>query len=221
MAVKPVLAKKKKKGWYEILSPESMGRNVIGESTVYESQDLVGRTLKLNLSIIMNDMKKQNIDAEFEITSVKEGKAETEITGLYLTQSYMKRMVRRGKDKVDDSFLAVSKDKKTLRVKPVIITNSKAANALNTALRLKMRELVQEALNEKSAEEFFSDLVSQKFQRETKDKLSKIYPLRYIDVRQALEVKNAKTPVIPVAKKKEKDVKEKAEEPAPEAATSK
>ncbi|MFT4282964.1 MAG: hypothetical protein ACMXX6_00910 [Candidatus Woesearchaeota archaeon] len=182
MAVKTQVAKKRKKSWVKIVAPQFLGNAFLGESLVQDKEDLVGKYLSLNLSTFTNDMKKQSIIVKFRAISVVDNQAQTNVVGLELTNSYMKRLVRRGKSKVSDSFVANTRDNKKLRIKPLIITNSKTNNSLQSKIRVEAKALILESVKKLSADEFFENIINTKIQRDLKDKLSKIYPLRYVDM---------------------------------------
>ncbi|MGV8168802.1 MAG: hypothetical protein ACP5N3_01990 [Candidatus Nanoarchaeia archaeon] len=186
MASKNIAVKKKKKVWLSVHSPDFMGNVFLGESHVYGKEDLIGKTLNLNLATVTNDMKKQNINVTFRIVDVADNKGKTIITNYVLSPSYIKRLVRRKRDKIEDSFLAKTKDGKVVRVKPIAITNSDTYNSIISKVRLGMKAIIKNSLKEKTFEEFVQDLTSMKFQKEMRDKLNKIYPLKYVDVRQIL-----------------------------------
>ena len=182
MAVKTQVIKKKKKSWVKLVAPEFLGNAFLGESLIQDKQDLVGKYLSLNLSNFTNDMKKQSIIVKFKAVSIVDNQAHTNVVGLELTNSYVKRLVRRGKSKVDDSFIVHTRDNKKLRVKPLIITNTRTNNSIQSKIRVEAKALIIEAVKSLSADEFFESIISTKIQRDLKDKLSKIYPLRYVDL---------------------------------------
>jgi small subunit ribosomal protein S3Ae len=184
MATKNIVVKKKKKVWLSIYSPESLGNLMLGESNVYEKEELIGKTLSLNLATITNDMKKQNINVTFKVTDVSDNKGRAQLVDYVLVASYLKRLVRRSREKIEDSFLARTKDGHIVRVKPIARTNADTFNSIITKIRLGMKALIRTALKERTYEEFVNDLISLKIQKEMKEKLNKIYPLKYIDIRQ-------------------------------------
>jgi ribosomal protein S3AE len=198
-----------------------MGNLLLGESNVYEKEELVGKTLNLNLATITNDMKKQNIIVTFKVTGVADNKGQTQLVNYVLVPSYIKRLIRRSREKIDDSFLARTKDGKVVRVKPIAITNADTFNSIITKIRLGMKSLIKTALKERTYDEFVNDLISMKYQREMKEKLNKIYPLKYIDIRQILLEEKGKVVddniefVLPV-KSKEEDLDESPEEKSEE-----
>lgn len=186
MATSKDTIKKKKRNWYEIHASKALRGAFLGETTVYAKEQVVGKRIKLNASTFTNDIKKQNIDAYFVVTTFTENKANAELIGVSLTNSYVKRLVRRGKTKIEDSFLARSKEGKVLRVKPIAITNSKTDKSITSRIRLELRAMMRKMLKETASEDFLADVLNQKFQREIKEVLSKIYPLKFIDIRQAV-----------------------------------
>ncbi|MFA6072675.1 MAG: hypothetical protein WC758_01005 [Candidatus Woesearchaeota archaeon] len=186
MATKNIAVKKKKKVWLSIQSPEFMGNVLLGESHVYGKEDLIGKTLNLNLATITNDMKKQNINVSFKVIDVVDNKGQTQLVNYVLVPSYIKRLIRRNREKIEDSFVVKTRDGKIVRVKPIAITNSDTYNSIVTRIRLGMKAMIKTALNQKTYEEFVSDLMSMKFQKEMREKLNTIYPLKYVDVRQIL-----------------------------------
>jgi small subunit ribosomal protein S3Ae len=186
MATKNIAVKKKKKVWLSVHAPEFLNNVFLGESHVYAKEDLVGKTLSLNLATIINDMKKQNINVTFKVVDVVDNKGQTKLVNYMLVTSYIKRLIRRKREKIEDSFLAKTRDGIVVRVKPIAITNSDTYNSIVTRIRLGMKAMIKNALKQKTYEEFVSDLIAMKFQKEMKDKLNKIYPLKYVDVRQII-----------------------------------
>lgn len=204
MAKETTTLKKKKKNWYTIVAPKVLNNVSLGETYVYNKENIIGKTMKLNLSTFTNDMRRQNLDVKFQIIAFADNKATTTITGLALTQSYMKRLVRRGRDKVDDSFLVKSKDGKVIRVKPLMVTNSRTSMSVNSRIRLEARKILARYVNSKNYEDFFHDVMMIKLQKEMKEALSKIYPLKQFEIRQALLAKKTKQRLSEVVETDEK-----------------
>jgi small subunit ribosomal protein S3Ae len=177
------MAAAKKKHWVPVLAPSVFKHEQIGESIVLETETLKGRGVSVNLMNILGDMKRQNLNVSFRITDIKEGKAHTRVTGITMQPSSVKRLVRRGRSKVDDSFLVKLKHNQVARIKPLLITKNVASNTSATALRKAARELITTLAAEYSFETLIQDIVSLKFQRHVRTELSRIVPLRSVDVR--------------------------------------
>ncbi len=177
--------KRKKKSWVAMYAPNYLNKAFLGETLTADRQAVVGKTLTLNLSIFTKDMKKQSTDVTFKVKSVVENNALTDVVGVSLTNSYIKRLVRRGKSKVEDSFEVTCKDNSKLRLKPIVVTNNVVNQSITTKIRHIVKEQLTELVKSNSAQGFFEILFKQKAQKELKDKLSKVYPLRYVDLRVA------------------------------------
>ena len=53
-------AKVIKKEWYPILAPKIFQNTVLGETYVYEPEQMVGKGITKNLMNLTNDVKRQN-----------------------------------------------------------------------------------------------------------------------------------------------------------------
>ncbi|MBN1175507.1 hypothetical protein JXA48_02590 [Candidatus Woesearchaeota archaeon] len=187
---KTVVAKVKKKKWFPIYAPKSFGEVMLGESYVSEAEELNGKYITSNLSTITRSMRKQSVNVQFKVTSVVEGKGQTETVGYSLINAAVKRLVRRGRDKVSDSFLAKTSDKKILRFKPIIITNNHGTNSVQSALRLEARRLIREYAFTKTVEEIFKEVSDGKIQKTVKDACGKIFPIRGVDLKAVKLLEN-------------------------------
>jgi ribosomal protein S3AE len=185
--IKMVKKEKKKKSWIKILAPSMFRNKVIGETI--KRDKLIGKTIKVSLSNLIGDMKKQNINLGFVITNVKDDKAETEIYKYFLSIGYLKRLVRKVRNKIDDSFIAETKDKIKIKIKPVMITRGRTSKARLTAIRKLSRELLTKFVKENSFEDFIREVGSFRIQIRLKQTLRKIYPLGLYEIRHIEKVK--------------------------------
>ncbi|MBC8495252.1 hypothetical protein H8D36_03805 [archaeon] len=184
MAKKQTSTKKiKKKKWYPVIGPKIFGSRVLGESLLADPSVMKGRYMTMNLSNVIGDPRKQNTNVQFKIKDVREGQGITEITKYELIPSFMKRLVRRGRNKIDDSFIVKSADGKRLRVKIIVITNSYAFKSIETKLRLNIRKILKETLNKNTFEKTIEDLLRISLQKDMKSKLAKIFPVRVFEIR--------------------------------------
>jgi small subunit ribosomal protein S3Ae len=183
MANPKAALKKKKKEWYEILAPKDFGNKVIGETIADDTSRLAGRTLTVNLSRLTGDLKKQNINMDFVITGVQEGKCLTKVNGFWMQPSSIKRMVRPGVGRIDDSFALKTKDGINVRVKPVLIAKTKVKGGVSRALRRTMISEIKSYVEKTSFDQIIQSLVSFNLQKDLKAKLNKIYPLKASQIR--------------------------------------
>ncbi|MBL7147416.1 MAG: hypothetical protein ISS82_01165 [Nanoarchaeota archaeon] len=174
--------KVKKRKWYEILSKD-FNNVVLGEIITKDPNSVLNRTLKVNLGNLTRDIKLQNVDIVFRITKFEEDKFYTEIYGYGLNSSYVKRIIKSTKTKIDDSFVCTSKDGIKVRIKPLILTRNNVNRSIITSLIKKNRELFNDHVSKKDYKDFFKDLSDKKLCIELKKTMSKIYPLSVFEVR--------------------------------------
>lgn len=127
--------KVKKQKWVQILAPKSFNNEIIGEIYASEIRSLVGRVVTVNLMTLSKDIKNQNANLRFVITQVEGGKGITELDGYYLIPASVRRLVRRGKKRIDLSFTCKTSDNKNVRIKPLIIPRTKVKSSVSAELR--------------------------------------------------------------------------------------
>lgn len=176
-----LIVKKKKKVWYNLLSPKDFGDFTIAETMASEPSQLTGRVVKMSLMDLANDPKKQNVQLTFKVTDVKEKDANTELIRYDLMPSYVRRMMRKERGKVEDSFVAETKDNIKIRIKPFIITKAKTRRSVLTSIRGKTREFLADVLKEQKYSDFISDVISTKTQKSLREQLKKIYPIAMLE----------------------------------------
>jgi len=137
-----------------------------------------GRTMKLDLT---RYLKGKGVEAVFKLNAVGE-KIVAKIIRLHVFGFYIRRMMRKNIDYVEDSFKAESKNALMI-IKPFLITRKKVHRSLKKALREKAKAEIQEYLKDKDAGQIFEDLLTGKLQKQLSLKLKKIYPLTFCDIR--------------------------------------
>lgn len=216
-------AKIGRKEWYQIIAPKLFQNAVLGETYVYEPEKTIGKGLSVNLMSLTNDIKRQNININFKINSMQNGKALADVVGYYMAQSSVKRSVRKDINKIDMSFPCKASDGKSLRIKPLLITRSATKGSIVAKLRKKTEEFLTKYIKDSSCDTIINDLVNHKLQTALKKELNKIYPLRVCEIRlmeiiegegKKIEAKSVtmKEKKVKEEKNTEKEEKPKAEE---------
>jgi len=100
--------------------------------------------IKLDLT---NNLKGKGLEINFLIEE-KDGKITTIPKQLYLHGFYIRRMLRKGTDYVEDSFLTQCKDNR-LRIKPFLITRKRVSNQVLRGLREKAKEEINQYVQDK------------------------------------------------------------------------
>jgi ribosomal protein S3AE len=190
------LKKQKKKKWCPIITPEAFGSRVIGESLLDDASQLMKRTVTVNMMQLSGDMKKQNLNIMFKVVDVKDGKGFTEAVRFEMSPSSVKRLAKRERDKISDSFVVKTADEKLVRIKPLLITNNLTKGSVAAALVKNCRAAVKEKINRTMLDQLIIEMVDYKFQKEMRDTMHTTYPLRTFEVRMlSIETKKKKETV--------------------------
>lgn len=166
---------KRKKRFFNVEIPLI---NKVTQLRAYDQKELPGRYLKYDLT--------RNLKGKAAILTLKtvlEG--ETVIAspvGLTLLPYYLRRMVRRGTNYVEDSFLTSSKDV-FVRIKPFLVTRRRVSRAVKKALRNKAKEELSLWAKENTSQKMFEEIIKGKIQKDLSLKLKKIYPLSLCEIR--------------------------------------
>ena len=175
--------RKGKRKWFPIYAPTMFNNQLLGETFVWESETIPDKHVTVNLMTLTGNPKKQNFNVFFKVVSVKEGKGVTKALGMEMQHSSVRRLARRGRSKIADSFLVKTKNEQFIRVKPIIMTRSLTGNDTQTAIRLKARSLMRELIKKYNFETVLNDIINMRLQRHLKQELSEIFPVRSVDVR--------------------------------------
>lgn len=174
----------KKKKWVQIVAPKLFSEQVLGESFVGEVDELMGRSAKVSLMVLTNDPQKQAISVSFKVIGVDNGRAVTELVSYKLLPAAAKKLMRRRRSKIDDSFVIETKDKKVLRVKPMIVTRTRARGAVMAALRMLERAYIAKMVSQMDMDTFVREVVQKKLQQGLGQALRKLCPVGVCEIRQ-------------------------------------
>ncbi len=180
MVVKKIVKGKKK--WVKIIAPEIFNKVEVGDSYVVTANQLVGRMFVANLSELVNDLKKQHIGIKLKVERAEGERAITSSYAYTISPSYIKRFIRRGKNKIDDSFVCTTADGKRVRVKFSTITRGHANQSVCTSIRKKTREILAKKILEKSFEQGLREICEYRPQTQLKNDVKRIYPVKVCEI---------------------------------------
>jgi len=190
MAFRPCMAKVKKsavkvvkKKWVSLYASAEFNKQRIGETYVVETKDAVGKNLTVNLMALTMDPKKQNLSVSFISEKIQGDGVFCRCIGYRMSSVSMKKIVRRNRTKVADSFIVKTKDGKDIRIKPLLIARGHASKATCTDLRKKARAYIAVSVNQMTYSQFITETIQRRFQRRLQDLLKKIYPLSVCEIR--------------------------------------
>ena len=144
----------------------------------YEMSELNGRTITYDLTRILRG---KSVLLTLNVT-VEGSKAIAQPKEFVILPYFIRRMIRKGVNYVEDSFITETKDSK-VEIKPFLITRKKVSHAVMKALREKAREEIINYLKNKNSIEVFEDLIQGRMQKPLSLKLKKIYPLSLCEIR--------------------------------------
>lgn len=99
-----------------------------------------------------------------------------------LAGSHVRKVMRRGADYIEDSFVVSGKSGDVL-LKPFLLARRKVSRSVCGALREEAKKILEGWVKVRDAEELFSDIMAGKIQKELSQKLRKVYPLAVAEVR--------------------------------------
>ncbi|MBS3108316.1 hypothetical protein J4409_00425 [Candidatus Woesearchaeota archaeon] len=168
---------KKKKKWYSIYAPSTFRGQHIGETMAVESSSLIGRTVYVNLMNLIEDPKKQNYRILFKVVKIEGEKAVSDLMSYEMILTYVKRMMRKGVEKIEDSFIVQSNDNIKIQVKPMLLAKNKVKNSVATAIRKTARGFIGEMAGKQTYSDFMYGVALSKIQRQLRENINKVYPL--------------------------------------------
>lgn len=169
------MAQIKKKKFFDIELP------IIGKETqllAYDDSALEGRTVKYDLTRIL---KGKSIDINFKIKK-EDNKLIAYPVSLQLMPYFIRRMIRKGTNYVEDSFEVECNDSLVL-IKPFLLTRRKVSRKVRKALREQTKIEIINFVSNKKAKDLFSEILENKLQKYLSLKLKKIYPLSLCEIR--------------------------------------
>jgi ribosomal protein S3AE len=175
MKTKTKAKKNLKKGFYEVKAPMT-STSISLYSTSPEA--LEGRTVKLDLT---KNLRGKSLELKLRIKLV-DGELIAEPEAVELVGSYIRKVVRTGTDYCEDSFKTDCRDSK-VQIKPFLITRKRVSRGILNALRKNTKEFLEAYLKTRTAQEIFSEIISNKLQKQLSLRLKKVYPLALCEIR--------------------------------------
>jgi len=180
-----------RKVWLEIHAPEKVFNNILlGETIVNrdEMEKALGRTVELNLAFLTGNFKYQNYKVKFKINRIAGGKLYSELIEISLYDAYIRRIVRKGTSRIDDSFVVRTKDEIDVRIKPLVITRFKANRRQRTAIRKAYKEYLVNKIPTLEFYELVEKVMNYELQEEVRPVLNKIFPVDRVEIRRLVRL---------------------------------
>ncbi len=183
MAVKKTIDAWKMKQWYSVVAPKFLGE-VHTTLTIPATDEatLLNRVISIPMKEITRDMAHIYISVRLKVSEVKGKSAFTKFIGHSLAREYISTLVRRRRDALELHIPLKSKDGVEFQLSSLVVTNGTCSGRQKKLLR----NTLAEELKKKSAAcdfgEFIRLILFQHLAGEIQAKLSKIYPLKRVEL---------------------------------------
>jgi len=179
------MAKKLKgKGWYTIVAPKIFGEKILGETPAGDPNTLLNRKIEVSLINLINDPSKYYLKFRFRVNKIDGNRLLTEFDGLECLRDYISRMIRHGVKRIDTVQDLVTKDKKKIRVKTLILTSRRAKKEIEVAIRKFVKDKLKKQIESMTLDEFIESVTNDSIKKSIMNEGSKIYPLNVFEMRK-------------------------------------
>jgi ribosomal protein S3AE len=141
-------------------------------------EELHNKTIKLDMT---RKMRGKGLNLTLRILN-NEGKLVAFPNKMELVKSYIRRMMRKRTDYVEDSFKAKAADVEVI-IKPFLITRKRVSRAVRRNLRNTAKEFLLEYVKEREYNDLCQEIMAGILQKSLLPKLKKVYPLSFCDIR--------------------------------------
>ena len=135
----------------------------------YDLKELEGRYIKYDLTRLLRG---KGMLLKLKV-KVKDDGAFAEPVESIILPFFIKRVMRKGTNYVEDSFSAECKDA-IIKIKPLLITRKKVSREVRKALREKARTEIKDYIKDKDSLTLFEDIMKNKLQKSLSLTLKKI-----------------------------------------------
>jgi ribosomal protein S3AE len=174
----------KKKRWFAIHANELFSDMVLGETSGYEISTCMGKSLKINLMVLTNEVKNQSVNIRFKVTRIQDDKVYADHIAYILSPAYIKRVVRRRHTRLDEAHVFTTADGVKVSIKPLLITRTLCERSTIASLHKHSQKMMSSAVSQLKLDELFSDIITQKLQRDMRKGLNKIFPVKTYEIKK-------------------------------------
>jgi small subunit ribosomal protein S3Ae len=185
----------KEKNWYTIVAPDYFSGKELSMGVGSTPESMIGRKIEIPVSDLNGNFKKANARMIFQVTSCQGNRCETEFMGHTLSDDYIRRMVRRRKERIDivKSFTTQTHDNVT--VKLVIVTDGKLTGSKKVEIRNAVEEELTNKISAMSYGDFAKYVINDDIYSDIVNATKDIYPVRKIEIRKSVKLSAQASPV--------------------------
>jgi small subunit ribosomal protein S3Ae len=184
MAKGKVIDTWKTKSWYSVLAPEIFESREIAQIPASEESCLINRIMRVSLADLTGDMSQVYTTLHFRIKEIKGKTAFTKLIGHELLTGYLKALVKRRRDVINEVVDVQTKDNVPLKIKMTIFTAKKISSKIKTAIRNNSKEEVKERAKEMDFSHLEQEIIFGKFSTRIFNRVKKIAPIKRVEIRK-------------------------------------
>jgi len=173
----------KAKEWYRVMAPEMFNNALIAETMADAPEKLIGRIVETTMRELKGDVSKTHLKLRFQVSDVKGSDAHTKFIGHSLASDYIKRLSRKRRSQIDESYPVITKDGFELTVKALALAEKKIQPSQGTAIRNVMKDTINESAGNKPLGDFINEMISGGLSANIFSKCKHIYPLKKVEIR--------------------------------------
>jgi small subunit ribosomal protein S3Ae len=170
------------KTWYTITAPEYFKEIEIGTTPASNASNLKERIITTSMYDITDRFNLMHVNVKFAIDKVKGSRASTSFVGHELTRDYIRSLVRRGTSRIQSVVDVTTKDDFVFRTTTVVFTHSRVRTSLQKEIRKIITKTMLKRVARHSYEGFAKNVVSGDIADSIGDEVSKIVPVRKVEV---------------------------------------
>lgn len=210
-----------KKKWLQIKASKFFDNELLGDCYLASPDLLMGRTVSANLANLTGDIRQQSVTLKFIVTSMEGEAGIADVIGYQMASSAIRRIVRRGSDRLDESFICETSDSRKVRIKPMAITKTITNSAVHRSIRKALINSMVHIVKKHTFDSLINEIITSKLQMAVKADLKKIYPLKAVEITSLWLLAHEPAAAAGVEVKSGADVSAEAEKPAEEAVQAK
>ncbi|MHB8372470.1 MAG: 30S ribosomal protein S3ae [Thermoplasmataceae archaeon] len=182
----------REKKWFSIMAPNQLGGKEIALSPAVTDNELIGRKVEVPVSDFTGNFKKSNSKIIFKVTSCAGLKCSTSFDGHLVNDDYIRRMVRRRKERLDIITEIKTTDGFTMALKAVAVTDSKLTATKRADLRAAILDFLNNRTSTMSFYEFARYVIGDEVYSDIVEAVQGIYPLKKIEIRRSQLISSGK-----------------------------
>lgn len=183
MAVKKAIDSWKAKQWYTLVAPKFLGEvHTTLTIPATEEATLMNRVITIPLKEVTRDISHIYVSVKLRVSEIKGKSAYTKFIGHSVAREYVTTLVRRRRDALELHMPLKSKDGIDFQLSALIVTNGTCSEKQKKLLRNTLAEELKARSTAHDFGDFIRLILFQHLSGDLQQKLSKIYPLKRVEL---------------------------------------